>query len=128
MVNTKPDGRWEKGTSGNLKGRPRMKDILESMTNRELKDRELLMLLRKIKPHVAEAILQAAKIMKNEEASHQNQLKAATVLLDNYRRLTLDLYDGDNADEAGEEIQQQNAAVFSLKVLDDTSSDKEDKS
>jgi hypothetical protein len=76
------------------------------------------MLLRKIKPHVAEAIVQAANIMKNQEASHQNQLKAATILLDNYRRLTLDMYDGeDQADEAGVEVQQNNAPVFSLKMV-----------
>jgi hypothetical protein len=78
------------------------------------------MLLRKIKPHVAEAIMQAANIMKNEEASHQNQLKAATILLDNYRRLTLDMYDGEEqADEAGTEVQQNNAPVFSLKVVNE---------
>ena len=57
--------------------------------------------------------------MKNEEASHQNQLKAATVLLDNYRRLTLDVYDEENSDSEGTEIQQQNAPVFSLKVVND---------
>ena len=59
--------------------------------------------------------------MKNEEASHQNQLKAATVLLDNYRKLTLDLYDGD-AEGEGTEVQEGNQAVFSLKML---SSDEE---
>ena len=82
------------------------------------------MLLRKIKPHVADAIMSAAKIMKNEEASHQNQLKAATILLDNYRRLTLDVYDEEHANDEGTEIQQQNAPVFSLKVIN---SDEEDK-
>ena len=110
---------FKKGVSGNYQGRPK-KDptAIDKPTNRELKERELVMLLRKIKPHVAEAIVQAANIMKNQESSHQNQLKAATILLDNYRRLTLDLYDiEDAADEAGIEIQQQNAPVFSLQVL-----------
>ncbi len=109
-----------KGQSGNPNGRPRKDSITDKPTNRELKERELVMLLRKIKPHVAEAIMQAAAIMKNQEASHQNQLKAATILLDNYRRLTLDMYDGeDTADEAGVEVQQQNAPVFSLKVVNE---------
>lgn len=105
----------------NRNGRPKKIDLLEKKTNRELKEKELLMLLRKIKPHVSEAIIQAARIMKNEEASHQNQLKAATVLLDNYRKLTLDLYDGD-AEGEGTEVQEGNQAVFSLKML---SSDEE---
>jgi hypothetical protein len=40
--------------------------------------------------------------------------------LDNYRRLTLDLYDGEEkADEAGVEVQQNNAPVFSLKVVNE---------
>ena len=109
-----------KGKSGNPNGRPKKESIFDKPTNRELKERELVMLLRKIKPHVAEAIMQAANIMKNDEASHQNQLKAATILLDNYRRLTLDMYDGEEqAEEAGVEVQQNNAAVFSLKVVNE---------
>lgn len=112
---------FKKGVSGNYKGRPKKEtSLLDKPTNRQLKERELIMLLRRIKPHVAEAIVQAASIMKNEEASHQNQLKAATILLDNYRRLTLDMYDTEDADsEASLEIQQQNAPVFSLKVINE---------
>jgi len=109
---------FKAGQSGNPNGRPKKESALNKPTNRDLKERELIMLLRKIKPHVAEAITQAAKIMKNEEASHQNQLKAATVLLDNYRRLTLDVYDGQEEEE-GTEIQQQNAPLFSLKVVNE---------
>lgn len=111
---------FKKGESGNLKGRPKKESIFDKPTNRELKERELVMLLRKVKPHVAEAIIQAANIMKNNEASHQNQLKAATILLDNYRRLVLDVYDGEEvADKEGTEIQQHNAPVFSLKVVNE---------
>lgn len=115
-------GSFKKSVNGeidqriNRNGRPKKIDLLEKKTNRELKEKELLMLLRKIKPHVSEAIIQAARIMKNEEASHQNQLKAATVLLDNYRKLTLDLYDGDQEAE-GTEV-QENAPSFSLTLLE----------
>jgi hypothetical protein len=111
---------FKAGQSGNPNGRPKKESIFDKPTNRELKERELVMLLRKIKPQVAEAIITAAAIMKNEEASHQNQLKAATILLDNYRRLVLDVYDGEDlADKEGTEIQQQNAPIFSLKVVGD---------
>ena len=108
------------GQSPNPAGRPKNSERENKPTNRELKERELLMLLRKIKPHVAEAIMSAAKIMKNEEASHQNQLKAATILLDNYRRLTLDLYDGDEEklEQEGTEVQQNNAPILSLRIVD----------
>ena len=116
-------GSFKKSVNGevdqriNRNGRPKKVDLLDKKTNRELKEKELLMLLRKIKPHVSEAIIQAARIMKNEEASHQNQLKAATVLLDNYRKLTLDLYDGENQDDEGTAVQEDNSPVFSLKIV-----------
>lgn len=110
---------FAKGVSGNPKGRPRRDQLLDKPTNRELKERELIMLLRKIKPHVADAITQAVKIMKNDEAAHQNQLKAAALLLESYRKLSLDLYGNDEqADDEATEVQQNNPApVFSLKVI-----------
>ena len=118
-------GSFKKSVNGevdsriNRNGRPKKVDLLDKKTNRELKEKELLMLLRKIKPHVSEAIIQAARIMKNEEASHQNQLKAATVLLDNYRKLTLDLYDGENSEDEGTAVQEDNTPIFSLKIVSD---------
>lgn len=98
----------------NRAGRPKFSD---KPTSRELKERELLLLARRIKPHVADSILTAARIMKNEEAAHTSQLKAATILLSAYRELILDLYDGKDPDEEATEI-QQNSPVFSLKVVE----------
>lgn len=86
-------------------------------TNRDLRERELLMLLRKIRPHVADSIMQAAKIMKDESAAHQNQLKAAVILLDNYRKLVLDMYDGEDPEGEGKEVQEQNQSTFSLRMI-----------
>ena len=104
----------------NRKGRP-IPERLEKPTRKQLKDRELLSLLRKLKPHVANAVMRAANIMDNKDAAHQNQLKAATIILDAYRKLNLDLY-GDDVDgsEEGEPIQQDNKPLFSLTVVDST--------
>lgn len=99
----------------NTKGRIKAEG---KMTNRELRERELLTLLRKLKPLVADSINTAAKIMKNDQANHANQLKAATILLANYKEMVLELYDEDHEDEAGEEIQQPNVPAFSLKVIE----------
>lgn len=90
----------------------------EKATNREIKERELLLLLRKLKPHVAESIMTAAKIMKSEKTHEANRLKAAVIILDNYRKLTLDIYDDESVSEdEGQEV-QENSPVFSLKVVE----------
>jgi hypothetical protein len=118
----KPQRKYGEGFRGgahNINKAGRKPQDPKKLTKRELRERELLMLLRKIKPHVAESIVQAARIMKNTDANPTNQLRAATLLLDNYRRLTLDLYEGDE-DAEGTEIQQNNspAVLFSLKMVD----------
>lgn len=90
------------------------------MTKRALKERELMNVLRKVKPHLADAIKTAADIMKNEKASEANQLKAAVILLNAYRELTNDVYSGKDVDEneEGLEVQpQEDSVVFSLKVV-----------
>lgn len=107
---------------GNAKGRPTAADKAKKFTKRQLRERELLMVLRKIRPHVADSIVAAASIMKNKDAQDSNKLKAATILLDNYRRLVLDLYDGNDEDE-GAEVQQENRPLFSLKVVDTEAED-----
>lgn len=104
-------------TQGRIKGAKRM-------TNRELREREFMSLLRKLKPLVADSINTAAKIMKNAEATDQNKLKAAVILLDNYKAMVGDVYNGKyDEDEAIDEIQQPNVPSFSLKVVGGDESD-----
>lgn len=107
----------------NRSGRPTVAEKIikdreagKAVSRRALMDRELLLLLRKLRPHVADSVLTAAGIMQNEEASHQNKLKASTIILDAYRRLVIDVY-GTEVEEDPEEIQQNSAPVFSLKVV-----------
>lgn len=97
-------------------GRPR-KGESQQITKRELKEKELLMLLRKVKPHVSHAVMNAARIMNKPLASDANSLKASVVLLDFYRKLTMDLYDVEDAEELGEEIQESSGNSFSLYCL-----------
>lgn len=85
------------------------------MSRRELKEKELISLLRKIKPHAALAINQAVNILGNKEAAHTSQLKAAVIILDAYQRLVKDVYDGDE-DAEGVEV-QPSAPVFSLRMI-----------
>lgn len=96
-------------------GRPK-KDTERKVTRRELKDKELLILLRKIKPHIAESVMTAARIMKKENATDVNKLKAAALLLEQYRKLALDVYDVD-AEDMEEDIPEQTGNVFSLRMI-----------
>lgn len=92
-------------------------------SRREIKNQELLSLLRKIKPHLSESIMTAATIMKNKEAGAANQLKAAVILLNAYKELVGDAYSGDD-DETGEEV-QPNQPMFSLTMLKQPEDSKE---
>lgn len=96
------------------------KSLEKKKSNRELKEQELLLLLRKFRPHVAESIMTAVNIMKNKESADVNRLKSVTIVLDTYRKLVMDLYDGEDvADDEGQEV-QDSSAVFSLRVLDNS--------
>ena len=88
---------------------------VKEKSRRELKSIEMLSLVRKIKPHLSDSIMTAASIMRNKEAGPGNQLKAAVILLNAYKELIGDLYDGDDEEE-GQEI-QPNTPSFSLHVL-----------
>ena len=92
----------------------------KKMTKRAIKDRELMSILRRVKPHLSDAIMTAANIMKNEEANDSNKLRAAVILLDAYRQLTTDIYAGKDQDEGeGTEVQpqQEKTVAFSLRVV-----------
>ena len=94
----------------NRQGRPRQ----EKMTRRQVKDQELLSILRKLKPHLSDSIMTAATIMKNDKAMDSNRLKAAVILLNAYKELVTDVYNG----EEEMEQEEQNMPVFSLKVVE----------
>lgn len=112
---------WIKGcNSPNPLGRPSKNSLLlKPKTNRQIREEELLSLCRKFKPLQSKAIQAAVKILDNNEAADQNKLKAASLLLGMYRDLLKDTFHKDYDTDAGVEVQQNNAAVFSLKMIDD---------
>lgn len=101
----------------NPAGRP--KKVLEKgkKTNRELRAEEFLNLVRKFRPHLTKAVQAAVKILDNEKANDQNKLRASALIISTYKDLVKDLYDYKYDDEAGDEIQEKNATVFSLKMI-----------
>jgi hypothetical protein len=92
----------------------------KSMSRRAIKERELLSLMRKIKPHLADAVNTSVKVMKNDESNDNNKLKSAALIMSFYRELLKDAYAGSDEDGDGTEVQPNNGPVFSLTMLKDS--------
>jgi len=108
----------------NTKGRPKKSEQQdkEKKTNRELRQEELLSLVRKFKPLQTKAIQAAVKVIDNAESNDASKLRAAALLIETHRALLKDLYDYRYDEDVAEEITQDPPApVFSLKMLDDDS-------
>lgn len=133
----KEDNNGEVDPNVNLAGRPKEEDR-KKVTRRSLRDKELMQLARKLRPHQSAAIMEAVRIMGNKEATDANKLKAVAFLSDTYRKLITEIYDGEpEEDSSGKgdeptEIQPQvpveappvapvkvvdNRPVFSLKII-----------
>ena len=108
---------WQKGVSGNPKGRP-TKAEQERRTNKELRSEEFLGLVRKFKPHLTKAIQAAVKILEADDSTEAGRLRASALIISTYKELIKDLYDPRYDDEGAEEIQQNSAPVFSLRMID----------
>jgi hypothetical protein len=104
---TEPSVRSQKAEYGAIK-----------LTNRKLREQALLDLVRKFRPLQTKAIRVAVKILDDEQASDSTRLKAASLVLTMYKDLVLQLYDRHYDSESNEEIQPQNGAILSLKVID----------
>lgn len=96
----------------------RSKTRSKTLTKRAVRDKELLTILRKIKPHLSESIATAARIMRDPKASEASQLKAAVILLNAYKELVGDIYDGkEEEDETPVQEVQPQGAVVSFKMV-----------
>lgn len=108
-----------KGQSGNPAGRPRLKD-LDKPTNRTLREKSLLELIRKFRPLQTKAIQAAVNILDNKESADQNKLKSAALIISTYKDLLKDVYDYRYDEEEAEEMQVENQMPkFSLHVIKD---------
>lgn len=100
----------------NLNGRP--KGDGKKLTNRQIREREFLSLLRKVKPMLADSVSVASKILKNEEATHANRLKACVIIVELYKDMVESTYDEKYDEDEGEEVQPTNKSpVFSLTIV-----------
>lgn len=90
-------------------------------TAKEIKQKELMSLLRKLKPLMSKSVGVASKIIDSEDSSEAGKLKAAALLIKTYQDLVIEVYDDSkNADGTpleAQEIDQSKAPVFSMTIV-----------
>lgn len=89
-------------------------------TPRKIKEKELISLLRKIKPNLALAIATVVNTMKNEDATEAGKLKAAALMLQYYKELIKDVYgvELELDEDTPDDVDGNKAPVFSMKMID----------
>ena len=105
----------------------------QKFTAKEIKQKEVMSLLRKLKPLMSKSVNTAAKIIDSDGATESGKLRAATILLGLYKDLLSEAYDRDiKLEEMLQETDpkeidtSKNAPVFSLTMLKQTEENKED--
>ena len=105
-----------KGVSGNINGRPKVLDA-DKPTNRVLRERSLLEMVRKFRPLQSKAIAAAVHILDNKDASENGKLRSAALIIQTYKDLIKEVYDQKYDDSEGVPMQEDNKPVFSLKIV-----------
>jgi hypothetical protein len=100
----------------NRAGRPVVKDE-DKPTNRSLRQKALLEMVRKFRPIQAKAIAAAVDILDNKEASENGKLRSAALIIQTYKDLVKDVYDYRYDDEEAEEMQKDTQPTFSLRMI-----------
>lgn len=96
--------------------------VREKPLNRELKDRYLLELLRKLRPGQALAIQRTLKIIGDKESADANAIKASALVMSTYAGLIKELYGKDEVDEDEDSVEAlqedaPKAKLFSLTMI-----------
>lgn len=94
----------------------------EKPLNRELKDRYLLELLRKLRPGQALAIQRTLKIIGDKDSADANAIKASALVMSTYASLIKELYGKDEVDEDEDSVEAlqedaPKAKLFSLTMI-----------
>ena len=88
-----------------------------------MKDRELSMLVRKLKPHLAESVNVVSGMLRGDKVSDTNKLKASALIMTEYQKIIKEIYSNDAQDveEVIEEVEEERdaAPVLSLKIVND---------
>lgn len=111
---------FEKGKSGNPKGRPNASELInpKSVSGNALREKELKQILRRLKPISTKALTQIANMIDDEKTSETTKLRASVFVITEYEKLMNEVYKpikGENFDEDSDE--DEDTPVVSLRVL-----------
>lgn len=113
-----------KDNNGELDSRINTKGRItrEKPLNRELKDRYLLELLRKLRPGQALAIQRTLKIIGDKDSADANAIKASALVMSTYASLIKELYGRDEETEEEDSVEAlqedaPKAKLFSLTMI-----------
>ena len=106
-----------KGVSGNPLGRKKVLDE-NKPTNKSLRSKAFMQLLRKFAPHTTQAVQVAVKVMNSSVSSEAGKLKASALIIGTYRDLLKEAYDRNYDLDDASPIQEDNKPqLFSLHML-----------
>jgi hypothetical protein len=114
----------QQGIDPNIYTGPKtMPQDLPKLTNRELREKEMMSLIRKLKPEIRKAMKVALALMEDKEVPAATRLAASKFVFQEYKGLLGDLYKDKYDDEQGDVI-QDNTPVFSLYVNNNKDAEK----
>lgn len=107
---------FQKGVSGNTAGRPKVLKE-DKPTNRSLREKAFLELVRKFRPLQAKAIAAAVSVLDNKESQDTNKLKSAALIIGTYKDLLKETYNYLYDEEEAVPMQEENKPIFSLTMI-----------
>jgi hypothetical protein len=107
---------FAKGVSGCPTGRPKVKTE-DKPTNRTLREKSLMELVRKFRPLQTKAINAAVHILDSKDASEGGKLKSAALIIQTYKELIKEVYDQKYDEQEAVPIQEDNKPKFSLHMI-----------